>query len=105
MLLFDVFCCVIVFIEAGPSGWGLDEAFTEDVIMVFALPQPLPCELAQVPFSRFGATLLKFSLKTKKAAFLFFPAPLSQEGAITGDCRVSQAQIDARDLIGWSNVR
>ena len=57
----------------------LDNAFGEDVIVIFSLPKQLARKRFQVPFSRFGTLFLKFALQAENASFLFLPSLLAQE--------------------------
>ena len=76
------------------------EAFGEDVIMVFSLPQPLTRKFFQVPFSRFCAFRLQFPAQAKHASFLFFPATLSQKGTGAGHGWTIEPKVNPNHLTG-----
>ena len=60
------------------GGMG-DDALTQHVIMIFALPKPFARELAQMAFRAPGAFGLQLSAETEETAFLLFPVAASQE--------------------------
>ncbi len=74
-------------------GSMLNNALRKHVVMVSTLPQQLTRKLFQVPFSRRRAMFLKLTTETEDTAFLFFPAPLSQEVTGGGDGWPIQPQV------------
>jgi hypothetical protein len=83
----------------------LNNPLAQHMVMVFSLPKQLTRKLFQVPFSRFGATLLKLATETKYAAFLFFPASFSQESPSGGHSGSVQSEIDANYFFAGINNR
>src|SRR5450432_1145647 len=82
--------------DKGSPLWSiLDNAFGEDVIMVFSLPKQLTRKRFQVPFSRFGATLLKFAFDAEETAFLLLPTFVTKELTLRSHSGTSQAKINA----------
>src|SRR5260221_3496646 len=79
-------------------GGMLNERFGEAVIVVFSLPKQLTRKLFQVPLSRFASFFLKLTTETEDAAFLLFPATISQEDTIGGNCGAIKSQVHANHL-------
>ncbi len=69
--------------DSTAGGGVLHKAFGEDVIVIFSLPKQFSRKFFQVPFGRLGSLLLKLATEAEKAAFLLFPAAISQEGTLT----------------------
>src|SRR5260221_6071182 len=82
-------------------GDRLNKAFGENVVVVLSLPKPLTRKLFQVPFGRFGAFFLEFATQAENAAFLLFPAALTQEGTSGGDSWPVETKIHPDHFFGW----
>ena len=81
----------------------LDDAFGEDMVMVFSLPKQLTRKLFQVPFGRFAPIGLELATETEDAMLLLFPSALPQELALAENSRAIQAQVNAYHLLAGSN--
>jgi hypothetical protein len=79
----------------------LNNAFGENVVVVFPLPKQLARKLFQVPFGRFGAFFLELATQAENAAFLFFPAALTQKGTSGGDSWPVETKINPDHFFGW----
>src|SRR5258708_2810694 len=82
-------------------GGMLNKAFGEHVVVVFSLPKQLARKLFQVPFGRFGAFFLQLTTQAENAAFLLFPAALTQEGTSGGDSWSGETKIHPDHFLGW----
>jgi len=92
--------------DNGRSWLGLlHDALGEDVIVIFSLPKQLTRKCFQVPCSRFGACSLQLASQAEKAAFLLFPASLTQKELVRGDCRALESQVNPNHLIGAGDHR
>jgi len=71
----DTFSNIRQILKDNRASWGciLDNAFTENMVMVTMLPKPFTRKVVQVPFGRLRACLLQFSLESEDAPFLFLP--------------------------------
>lgn len=91
-----------VFQHDGTARGGvLDDAFREDVIVIFAAPKLLARQLAQVSLSASGAFGLQLSTEAEGAAVLLFPPLLAEELASAGDGGTVESQVHTDDLRGW----
>ncbi len=83
----------------------LNNALTEDVIVIFALAKQFSTQLTEMSLSRFGAFALQFSLDTEDAPFLFFPSAVTQELTTRRNGWAIESQVNPDHLIRGSNSR
>ena len=92
--------------DNGRSWLGLlHDALGEDVIVIFSLPQQFSRKCFQVPFGRLASLFLKLATEAENAAFLLFPAAISQEGTGTRDSGVIESQVHAHHFFAGRNQR
>jgi len=77
--------------------------FTEDMIVVSALPKPFLVQLLEVLLRRTSAFGLQFSLEAEETMFLLFPSLLSQELSVGSDCRAIETQINSNHVLRRRN--
>jgi hypothetical protein len=82
-----------------------NDALTENMVMIFALPKQFARELAQVAFRTLCAFGLQFPLETEDPTLLLFPATFTEELLIGGDSRTIQPEINTHDFPRWGNHR
>jgi hypothetical protein len=84
--------------DGRPCGRVLHDAFTQDVIVIFASPKLFPAHRLQMSPGGAGAFGLQLSFHSEGPPLLFFPSPLSQEVTIGGDGGTVQSQVYSYDL-------
>jgi hypothetical protein len=85
--------------DRAARGGVLNNAFGENVVMVFALAQQFSRELTQVAFRALCAFCLKFSTETEETPFLLVPSTLTQEVTSGGDGGTVESQVSSYDFL------
>lgn len=83
-----------------PSRGGLDDAPTQDVVVVPPSAKLFAGELAQMPLRALGAFALEGPLQLERSCFQVSPPPLAQELVVAGDGRTLDAEIHADHICG-----